>query len=182
MIYQFHSGSILPLYQQCIDSVKKLVDPKDYAFLTSFPKELEIDPTVNIRAASDILRCHLLANDPTGIWIDTDVLAKSIYVPQQSDKPYSANHCAIMYCNGHPEFFAAMLEKRKTMRKNTIPGWLQHLVHCDYKDQWHEVPTGSYQHLALGFTTQRINFSMIGNAERTIAIDSQGNMKIVWLK
>ena len=137
----------------------------ELAIATSLPAGLIEPPQISKGAnRADLFRFNHLAKTPADIYLDADVSAKSIFVPDKTDKPYFSAHVVnnrivqadvwAIHANGQAAFFQELWDKafpawQKMLRvgrvilfSNYICSVLQHMP----AGSFYLIPDGYYTH------------------------------------
>jgi hypothetical protein len=157
-IYQWYNSLTLPsIVKDCMDNVKFMAGDDTYILIP--PDHKKFDIKVAVRSESDVLRCTVLAQDPDGIWLDTDCEIINKFTPPKDGLPYFSQGMIgkangdVIICNGATKVFKDILadfDKLPESGKN--PGWLQAWCRVN-KDKIRLIPQGYYRHFCLCHTS-----------------------------
>jgi hypothetical protein len=179
-IVQYFDGN-RPLYQQCIDQIKKSIPEgvtHELIKETFFTARYDND----YRAVTDVIRLNYLSRDPDMIWLDADTLIKKwIDFEMEKDKVYinSFNEASAIICNGQCDFFKGLLDLYNKDEALNYAGWFHKMLR-DNRDKIELIPQGYFVHLALCrvFLNETPNFNNYGTQDFRVCKDSNGELKL----
>lgn len=170
MVYQWYNSTVLPnIVKKCMQTVHALSD----AYELVQPEHGKFDRgNIHVRSESDVLRCHLLANDKTGVWVDTDTECIKPFIPPNDGLAYWSQgrpgwaNGDVIFCNGQTKLFKALIKHyNKLDIADQRPGWLQRLINTEYRDQIGLIPAGYYVHLSLCHTSHLTEGQVMSNGQ-----------------
>lgn len=187
---QYHTAPIQGIYQQCIEQVRSKVDEYelfDEKVLSKYP---DIDFTTEIRSSSDALRCHLLYDNPSRFWLDTDCMLydkiNELVIPSDGRAYCYQNpgflDSSAFYANGNREVFKKILDRYYGGISHKT-GWLQNLINTEYREYFAPIPDGYIIHLNLGIIGKYRDkqWGSIGMQDVSI-VNNNGKPEITYVK
>jgi hypothetical protein len=173
-VYQWDNREVKPrIVDDCMAQVKAncgcdyLCLPIDHGYDIK-----KSDP----RCESDVLRCTLLADDPTGEWIDVDTEIIKQFVPPPDGKPYFSQgldgraNGDVIIANGNDSVFIELLVDYEAGVVPRKPGWMQQLLNRDYRRWIGLIPAGYYRHLALCHAAHLMENQVMGTPQAVIGM------------
>jgi hypothetical protein len=159
-VFQYFSGTIPAIVQQCIDQVSANIPAgNEHTLLTTVPYVID---TENLRCASNFIRLSLLRDNPNSLWLDCDCQIKSWFTPPSDGKIYCNKSQSVLFDNGQTAIINEMLADYNAKTFQHTIGWIKRLTESDkYKNHFALIPDGHFMHFSLSTIPKHDNWGAI---------------------
>lgn len=185
-IYQWYNSESKPnIVTECITQVQS--KSKSYQLVPIEHGYFDNFSIPDLRCESNLLRCHLLADDSTGCWIDTDTEIISNYTPTTNKvcisqgRPNLANGDVIL-ANNNSDFFVDMIDEYEKLSEidKGKANWMETMWKtAKFKDRIELIPAGFYRHLGLCHTRHLTPGQIMSVNGAVIKMNYDGQLTVI---